>query len=306
MSNKLIYFGEIHRDNTVYSIDKLAVSFTVSEDVYSEFINENSPLLRLHGYDRSLIVKGGNYPYRFCAKYGQSTLNLILGKPSDTGNFFCLLECNPNKCFTDGGCIEDVKTLLSYSLEYRIWKIDVAVDIPVNYELVTVMKDRRYYSRSGTSTKNMTYYLGKRNKIGRAKVYNKAHECKLKNDLTRVEITLGNPLSNDWQHTLWKALPTIYLVNQDWKFQSNKDDEIKLSSTDKTLISLLRESPRRIEEFKKLDYKKQQKIKPYVFCESEKLLFDINIINSVSLAVYDVIKPKNFCLNENKFVPVSM
>lgn len=102
------------------------------------------------------------------------------------------LEVNPNKCAQHASFLE----VLAYMNENSrpqsttIKRFDMAVDIPIEREKASLIKDGRVYSEIQHG-KRWTEYLGAQaSHIGRVKLYNKQAEAGLAYPLTRLEITL--------------------------------------------------------------------------------------------------------------------
>ena len=100
------------------------------------------------------------------------------------------VEFNPNK--VGQFAMDNLRAFLShYKARLHLERWDYAVDVPEDRSRVLMAKDgRNYESYIGRS---VTTYLGKRNQVGRVKVYDKTAESALDVPLTRIEVTYGRP-----------------------------------------------------------------------------------------------------------------
>lgn len=99
------------------------------------------------------------------------------------------VEFNPNKLGNSEDFWEDFKLIKSHIDILGITRFDLAIDIPKYRNKIAFVKDNRMYSCIQKSNLNFTEYLGKKNKPGRVKLYNKQIEMDLEYPLTRLEIT---------------------------------------------------------------------------------------------------------------------
>lgn len=95
------------------------------------------------------------------------------------------IEYNPNKVGKEGNAI--VEQLRNHCSSFEVIRYDLAIDYPVARETVRLIKDKRKYSCELSDA--FTEYLGRKNKAGRVKVYDKQAEAGLKEPKTRVELT---------------------------------------------------------------------------------------------------------------------
>ncbi len=134
-------------------------------------------------------------------------------------------------------------------------------------------------------------------------MYDKSAESKLKESWTRIEITYGNPLCDDFSENLAKKVPIIKQRCSDIS-HANEANE-KLSSTDQVLIALFQKikDPEFIaSRFKILDRKKQRRLKPYIYADEMDFQFDLDAIHSVMLNTMNMILPDCFVAEDRKFI----
>lgn len=99
------------------------------------------------------------------------------------------IEFNPNSFATLNEFWNDFNYIKSFFPYKDIVRFDIAIDIPIARNKVVMVKDNRTYTAIRKSPLDFTEHLGRRNTVGRIKLYNKTIESKLDYDLTRLEIT---------------------------------------------------------------------------------------------------------------------
>ena len=271
-----------------HSVDKMGVKATMREDLY-ESLKDNIIILQhlINGIKISEEDTMYNH-YRYkCSKvyfdkHGVQTARLdikVLKNNPESDN--CLyIEVNPNKSFYDENCLHDLETLLSMSELYFIEKMDIAIDIPISKYFIHLIKDKRAKLDYHASKDSMTEYLGKvRNNVGHVKLYDKRKECGLAYDLTRLEITVGNPLSEHWSQDIKGLLPKVAILvpeGQGTNLSANLND------TERVLIDLLRGNPNKTDYWNQLGYKMRRKIEPFVFANDLGFDYDMEAIEEVA------------------------
>lgn len=118
--------------------------------------------------------------------------------------FAWCFEFNPNKvsAFPDFCSLQSA--LLSRSKPHvDVKRYDFAVDFPASRNACVLVKDQRIYKLVRAGSEDLTEYLGRRNTVGYCKLYNKALERGLDADLTRLEVTLGYPLTYTEMLRVW-------------------------------------------------------------------------------------------------------
>lgn len=116
------------------------------------------------------------------------------------------LEFNPAKVGSCHWFCALYNLLIAGSKYVDFKRFDVAIDLPVARSRLQLLKDQRKYSLLEYSAENKTEYLGVRSAHGNCKLYNKALEQKLKDDLTRLEITV------DYANSSWQEFQRIFPV----------------------------------------------------------------------------------------------
>lgn len=284
------YYQPVDQGEIRYSVDKLIIKAELSEE-YANSLLENPYLLQntanllrykeKHNFDNTIKI---TYLGKHISPKGvEGTIQVTFCIRGASRKNTCEIECNPNKCFWSDDCLADICMLLQNCMEYYVYCMDIAMDIPVKTKDVRVEKDHRSMTRYCRSIGNETIYLGKRGEPKNVRVYDKQVESKLTHELTRVEITIGNPLSENDLEEISGMLPTVYIP----EIQQDADASVPstFSSTDRVLISSLRKSDDRCNLLKMLEPKKTKKLRPYVLAQDKKVEFDVDTIKTVALNV---------------------
>jgi len=99
------------------------------------------------------------------------------------------IEFNPNSFANHKDFWEEYPKLMKHFRFPEITRFDLAIDLPYKRNEVALIKDQRKYECLRISALNQTEWLGRRNKVGRVKLYNKQIESGLSFPLTRLEVT---------------------------------------------------------------------------------------------------------------------
>ncbi len=211
-------------------------------------------------------------------------------------DYDCRMIFNPNKFCTSEECMSGFKALISIVNAYYIEKMDIAIDIPLKKEQVHLLKDKRTKMEFYTSKDNPTEYLGRnRNDIGHVKLYDKQAECKLSSKLTRLEITVGNPLEEAWLDSVIKKLPTVIITVPESQGTSLST---KLNDTEEVIVLLLKDHLDKTNIYNKLGYKMKKKLFPYIFASDKKLEYDMNAIQMIRDNIIETIKCEDAYIKE--------
>lgn len=136
---------------------------------------------------------------------GTAAVGLIFNEPAkapNQGRGF--IEFNPNKLMGARSFEVFYEKLKGLCDRVLLDRFDLAVDIPDRRALFQLVKDRRKYEYQNSGS--ITEYLGRKNKPGRVKLYDKAAESGLEDPLTRLEVTCAG----DWTlETVVEHIPTI-------------------------------------------------------------------------------------------------
>ena len=290
----LTYYRPIVIDNYLFmSCDMIRLKFIMNEyqlNNFSKFIQRYTIQhleLRLDNY-----YNIGNFKYR----------NLFVITHLDTKHSFsfglqfnnigkvtsdCYIEFNPNKTLNE--CNTGlVQPFLDYIKQYgshiELVRYDIAIDIPIERQFLSLNKDLRKYAKLWNTTaldndtkviedmqkkeicykievksknlSNCTEYLGQRNKAGFVKLYNKQIESNLLRPTTRLEITMDSLSYEDFI----KYLPNISIYKN-----VSQEDLACLNDTERVLIKLLQQNSNCDLYLKQLGRKMQEKLKKILF-----------------------------------------
>lgn len=183
------------------------------------------------------------------------TLGLDLENTSDSHSKG-FIEFNPNKV-ENSVCLHEFLEWI-WTLTYRrdLIRYDLAIDIPYTRLMARLERNGRKGYQFVDSGNGITEYLGQRNKNGYIKLYDKTKESDLDYDLTRLEITL------DKNADIRDVFPNVRISDLQKSLDTELDDN--LDSTDKVLISLLRDVQNPQYYLNSLGFRKRKKIEPYL------------------------------------------
>lgn len=290
----LTYYRPIVIDNYLFmSCDMLRIKFNMNETMLNKF---NRYINDLHLKNSNLILK--KYYNIAVFKYR----NLLVIEDRETKHSFsiglmfnnlnkttddCFIEFNPNKTMSEygNGLVQPFLVFInSYGSHVELVRYDIAIDIPVERQYLTLTKDMRKYTKlwvtdvetcypailddmarksmyyridvKSRDLSNCTEYLGQRNKFGFVKLYNKQIESDLKNPTTRLEITMDSISYEDFM----KCLPNVSMYND-----IKQSDLESLNDTEKVLLKLLQQNPNCDLYLKQLGRKMQDKLKRILY-----------------------------------------
>lgn len=315
----LNYFKQIKNEEYVFSIDMVRVKFKIKAPDLVEKVMADIRDRSIYGnptaYEFEYIERKKWFMFRhnFNIRLDEGkSFYLAFSMNCDDKAKLCegVIEFNPNKLFgvkdvcfkrkySDEEGITDINIcfqgdVMNYFLRYLIvnnskWvklvRYDLAIDIPCRREQVCLIKDNRTYSLYAPSQNPNTHteYLGKHQKSGFVKVYNKTIESDLDEDVTRLEITS--------EHLDYKKFMSQFpkvLV----KGNSTLKPYMTLNGTDLVLYELLMKEENRMLYFKRLGRDKQSKLKDYIFGDEEDK--QITITEKVFCELMDGIR--EYCL----------
>lgn len=290
----LTYYRPIVIDNYLFmSCDMLRIKFNMNEFMLNKFNRFITTYEIMHS---NVNVKKyfniSPFKYRnllaisdFDTKNSFS-LGLVYNDLNKTTND-CFIDFNPNKCLNEFGT-GLVQPFLDYIKHYgshiELVRYDLAIDIPIEREFVSLDKDIRKYTKlwitdvetnysqivsdmekkqihykidvKSKNLSNCTEYLGQRNKSGFVKLYNKQIESDLDKPTTRLEITLDS-ISYD---KFIQVLPNISIYKN-----VNQSDLDSLNDTEKVLLKLLQQNSNCDLYLKQLGRKMQDKLKRILY-----------------------------------------
>ena len=292
------YYAPVTSGAYTYSIDRIQIKFAIDESM-RQYLSDN--ITALKSFIQCLCISEEDtrsYHYRYsCYKNyydenGNKYANLELKMLQNNTEYddCCRMIVNPNKFCTSEECMSDFKALMSIVNAYYIEQMDIAIDIPVKKEHVHLLKDKRAKMEFYSSRNNPTEYLGRnRNTIGHVKLYDKQAECKLSGELTRLEITVGNPLEKSWLDAVIKKLPEVMITvpeSQGTNLSGNLND------TEKVLVLLLKDHPDKTNIYNMLGYRMKKKLSSYIFASDSRFEYDMDAIQKLKNNIIETIKCK--------------
>lgn len=270
------YYYSVSDNNYIYSIDNVRINFELKHDALIDFQYYFSNINRIDIIEYPLCFSDFKYKCMMSINYQAGVLRLgyCFNGVSSDDKLKGFLDFNPNKCMNDKQCIHDLEKLRSYCSTYEVTRWDLAVDVPTDRSNLHLKKDRRKYELHEHSYNDRTEYLGVRNAVGRVKIYNKTVESKLDYLLSRIEITCGSLNVYRDKEKFDRILPNVLLLE-------NQQNIIlaDLKDTEKVLVQLINSSDYPMYYFNQLGRKMKNKLKPYLFQESNMVKYDYACID---------------------------
>ena len=255
------YYQSFDSKNGIkYSLDmvRLSIDFNTHTQNFCDYMTELASVdLR---YEVAYFQSFKKYSYKHLWNVKDSiddtvswTVGLDYGGTKD-GMSQGFLEFNPNKCMDSPLFLDFLEVLRANSPIRDLVRYDMAIDIPLPLGQCKLHREGKRTYQYIQKDDGITEYLGQRSHSGFVKLYDKTIESDLDFPLTRLEITY------DKKELFEKVFPTVHIVDMQSKFLV--DDT--LDSTDKALISLLRDCPDRAYYLSQLGRRKRKKIEPYL------------------------------------------
>lgn len=157
--------------------------------------------------------------YLWMFRIGDCSIRLGIGWIEFSGKTHMqrgFVQFNPNKARGRREIELLLRKVGRFARDVELKRYDIAIDIPVQRELVRFRKDNRGYEYIDHGN-GLTEYLGTRNKPGRVKLYDKTREAKLDKPWTRLELTADASWDAD---RIVFEFPNVYA----WR-DSNDSDE---------------------------------------------------------------------------------
>lgn len=145
-------------------------------------------------------------------KIGDCAVRLSIGWIDSSGKTSMAkgsLQFNPNKAHGRSEVLMLMRKIGRFAKAVELKRYDLAIDIPADRKLCRMRKDGRGY-RYEDHGNGITEYLGKRNKPGRVKLYDKTKEAGLDKPWTRLELTVDS----SWDvGKIVSQFPSVYTWN---------------------------------------------------------------------------------------------
>ena len=283
------YYKCIEINGIVYSLDSFMAAFSLNQEITEKLFHSYEYIYEI--FSCATLKSDLEIAYRkivFEVKYNSSKSNnlkayiVISRKDGEVANGF--IHFNPNRLFQSPRAYTEIKRFLAACSTITVKKCDVAIDMPYNIVSLTPLKGRKTMMIYIKSRKNTTFYWGNRSVVGCAKLYSKSLKNGLSKDVTRLELTLGNPESGDWDKNLKNAVPPIFMPPY-----SINSSPLNLTSPEAVILKLAKRfianNLDRVELFRNLelyeDKARRKIIKDRVLAGSKQLQVDFNTINSI-------------------------
>ena len=196
---KELEYQNYEKDNNgiIYSVDMIRVGFEIYTPDFEKLLNSDI------GQDTKrrlsqVFESNASAKYKFIIKWsypkdgnGVATIGYCYNDAKWEQRFAGFIEFNPNSFIDNQAFWTDYSVFKSKVKCLEVKRYDLAIDIPIIRDRIMVIKGNQKYSCEMYSRQNKTEYLGRRNKIGFTKIYNKQIEKGLSKPLTRVEVTCG-------------------------------------------------------------------------------------------------------------------
>lgn len=259
----------------IYSCDMMRFKLNFRQDELPNVVTTFDSYMRLDVKNYPLCTQKFRFRNFVVIDYNYSTLELGIGFNGIGTDcmFEGFVQFNPNKCFQNDQCLQDLRLIFSSCWSVDLLRWDFAIDIPVERYRVKLVKDSRRFQCVRNSADDFTEYLGVRSHLGFVKVYNKKIESDLLQDLTRVEITMPDLLGSGEDFS--KYFPTVYIQ----RLQNEMEFGISsLSDTDKVLVELLQTVQNPDYYIKRLGRGKREKLEKYIYADCDKLEINVAIL----------------------------
>lgn len=238
--NGIAYYKPIVHDSIVYSIDKVRISFQLICSVSLQLRKEPDSIRNFFDYiqlksDEETLYRKIVFERIYTHQRNKLCIHVAIFFSDDSmGKGF--IEFNPNKVFQSPKAIYEIQNFLNACESVSIDRYDLAIDIPCEMSSLSLRKGRKNMMIYISSPTNYTIYWGERNKVGSSKLYNKSEQYGLSSNISRLELTLGNPAKATWAPELMNAIPPVYIPMN----SITNDIEPKLSSAEKVILLLSR------------------------------------------------------------------
>lgn len=261
------YFSEVKDEKTgvVYSCDMVRFSIDIRKDCAEKFSLRFSPDTRIDVSIYPISFVPFRYRQMITVNTGSGVVSMGIGFNGCAGIDDLLrgyVEFNPNKCFPEWR--NEFIDICGWCSKIEPVRMDLAIDIPIERRCCSLVKDIRLYEYQERSQEEYTEYLGKRNKCGHVRLYNKAREQKLRYPLTRLEITTECDMVEFRKHA------PVVIISKEEQIDFMHADMSDLSQNDRVTVQLLNtlDLETRMIWLRKYTYRFQKKIEKYVYVDN--------------------------------------
>lgn len=269
------YYYKYYVGEYIYSCDMMRFKLNFRQDEIANLVTTFDSYMRLDVKTYPLCTQKFKFRNLVVIDYNYSTMTLGIGfnGVGSDSMFEGFVEFNPNKCFQNKQCLQDLKFIFSSCWSVDLLRWDFAIDVPVERYRVKLVKDSRRFQCVRNSAEDYTEYLGVRSHLGFVKVYNKKLESDLLQDLTRVEITMPDLLVSGEDFSRYFPVVYIQKLQNEMNFESNN-----LNDTEKVLIELLQTVQNPDAYVKRLGRLMRKKIENHVYADCDRLEVNVAIL----------------------------
>lgn len=261
------YYEEVVDNKTsyIYSCDMVRYNIEVRKDCAEKFSQRFSNDTRLDVKVFPIDYRPFKYRQMLTVTVGESSVSIAVGFNgfgSTDERLRGYIEFNPNKCFPEWK--HEFLDIVGWCNKVEVARVDLALDFPVDRLSCSLVKDGRLYEYQQKAVDDFTEYLGRRNTVGRVKLYNKAKEQNLNYPLSRLEITTECDIKEFAKH-----VPEVIISDVE-QVDFEHADLSDLTQNERVYISVLNRLPlaERVAILKKFTYRHRRKIEKYVMAEN--------------------------------------
>lgn len=253
----------VRHEGFVASLDSVILQYKldVEGDAVLQYILERETE-DLWLFDHSTVYGGiGKFRERFTVTPIDcpSSFTVLVGQYSSSGRLdskIVRLDFNPNKIPLSHPWLGGLLSWLSVHSKFvDLVRYDLAFDMPYPRTDFLLFRDNRLrsFEASYLNAKSMTEYLGRRNAVGRFKLYDKTEESGLDYPLTRAELTCDGRWGRD---AIVKHLPHVVRLMP--FLDSVVDAQKDLQEVDKVVLKLILLNPSQAYLLDTLPYRKKK------------------------------------------------
>lgn len=298
------YWKTVQDDNlNIYSVDMLRINLEMRLDEVENILKYFYSVVRFDIVEYPPCFQDFKYKYMFTVTYelgSTMAIGLCFNGTSQSENLKGFIEVNPNKCFIKPQCLVDIYFTLSRCIDFKVVRWDLAVDIPIDRLSVVLGKDQRKYELICKNKEDKTEYLGRRNEVGRVKVYNKTVESNLDITLTRCEITMPNYSDLNFSMKLDSIIPEVWIAGSESGLKLSD-----LSVMQAVLVELIRKEENPTLYLKRLKWEQRKKLEPYVFDGYKRLEVDVSCVEYIITELKEFFNPDLVYMNWNYYRQVA-
>ena len=227
MKGSIPYFHEIKTDNFTCSVDMISIKATLKHGKLADLVDRFTNRIAMWNGRPYMSTVPNKYHFMFSIPYDHEglktkcSMQIMIGQNEFKGTIKDNIKIvfNPNKVLSSYNsrkdyAFTDLAACFEYMENIQVSSFDLALDFPLKRSDVTTMPcwNRAYQRKNGETVLSVedgiaimnaddyTQYVGKHQDHGFLKIYNKAIESGLEEDITRVEYTIK---PDEIKDTIW-------------------------------------------------------------------------------------------------------